>query len=36
MEWALQEKMLYCYFDNGKLSYTAINAGQLQNIPSQQ
>ena len=35
MEWALQGKQVYCYFDNDQLGYAAKNAGRLQKILSQ-
>ena len=35
MEWALQGKQVYCYFDNDQLGYAAKNAGRLQEILSQ-
>lgn len=35
-DWALQGKMVYCYFDNDQLGYATKNAGQLQKILSQQ
>jgi uncharacterized protein YecE (DUF72 family) len=35
MEWALQGKQVYCYFDNDQLGYAAENAGRLQKILSQ-